>query len=122
MVLGLGRTGLTLARTLQGLGAKVKVGVRREEHFARAWEMGFEPFYTKDLAQKAGNIDLLFNTIPTMIVTAQIIANIPFVPSLSTLLRSRAERISVLRRSGESKRCLPRVYQESSHPKQLDVS
>ncbi|SEN34315.1 dipicolinate synthase subunit DpsA [Paenibacillus sp. OV219] len=77
MVLGIGRTGFTLARTLQGLGAKVKVGVRREEHFARAYEMGFEPFYLKDLLHHVSNIDLLFNTIPTMIVTAQIIANLP---------------------------------------------
>jgi len=77
MVLGLGRTGLTMARTLQGLGAKVKVGVRREDQFARAYEMGFEPFYTNDLLHHVGNIDLLFNTIPTMIVTAQIIANLP---------------------------------------------
>jgi dipicolinate synthase subunit A len=77
MVLGLGRTGLTLARTLQGLGAKIKAGVRREDSFARAFEMGFEPFYMPDLARQAGNIDLLFNTIPTMIVTAQVIAQLP---------------------------------------------
>jgi dipicolinate synthase subunit A len=77
MVLGFGRTGFTMARALHGLGAKVKVGVRRSEHFARASEMGFEPFYTGALLQNAGNIDLLFNTIPTMIVTAQIIANLP---------------------------------------------
>jgi dipicolinate synthase subunit A len=62
---------------LQGLGANVKVGVNRSEYFARAWEMGFKPFYTKDLYDQAANIDLLFNTIPSMIVTAQIIANIP---------------------------------------------
>ncbi|QNK54812.1 MULTISPECIES: dipicolinate synthase subunit DpsA [Paenibacillus] len=77
MVLGFGRTGFTMARALHGLGAKVKVGVRRSEHFARAAEMGFEPFYTGALLHNAGNIDLLFNTIPTMIVTAQIIANLP---------------------------------------------
>ncbi|MDQ0059716.1 dipicolinate synthase subunit DpsA [Paenibacillus harenae] len=77
MVLGLGRTGFTLARTLQGLGSKVKVGVRRSEQFARASEMGLEPFYMGVLQQQVGNIDLLFNTIPTMIVTAQIIANLP---------------------------------------------
>lgn len=77
MVLGLGRTGFTLARTLQGLGSKVKVGVRRSEQFARASEMGFEPFFTGSLLQHVSNIDLLFNTIPTMIVTAQIIANLP---------------------------------------------
>lgn len=39
--------------------------------------MGFQPFYTKDLYPEVGNIDLLFNTIPTMIVTAQVITNIP---------------------------------------------
>ncbi|MBD2845234.1 dipicolinate synthase subunit DpsA [Paenibacillus sp. IB182496] len=76
-VLGMGRTGLTLARVLQGLGASVSAGVRREAHFARAAEMGISPFYIRDLAQQAGNIDLLFNTIPTMIVTAQIIAKLP---------------------------------------------
>ncbi|CAM4274991.1 dipicolinate synthase subunit A [Paenibacillus endophyticus] len=77
MVLGFGRTGFTMARTLKGLGSKVKVGVRRSEHFARAAEMGFEPFYISGLLQHVSNIDLLFNTIPTMIVTAQIIANLP---------------------------------------------
>lgn len=77
MVLGLGRTGLTLARTLQGLGAKIKAGVRREDSFARAFEMGFEPFCMPDLARQSGDIDLLFNTIPTMIVTAQVIAQLP---------------------------------------------
>ena len=76
-VLGFGRTGITMARTLQGMGSKVKVGVRREEHYARAWESGFAPFFIKDLLGHVGDVDLLFNTIPTMIITAQIIANIP---------------------------------------------
>ncbi|MBW5444519.1 dipicolinate synthase subunit DpsA [Cohnella sp. CFH 77786] len=77
MVLGLGRSGMTLARTLQGMGARIKAGVRREDSFARAFEMGFKPFYIADLARQSGNIDLLFNTIPTMIVTAQVIAQLP---------------------------------------------
>jgi dipicolinate synthase subunit A len=77
IILGLGRTGLTLARTLHGLGAKIKAGVRREDSFARAFEMGFEPFYMPDLARESGNVDLIFNTIPTMIVTAQVIAQLP---------------------------------------------
>lgn len=77
MVLGLGRTGLTVARSLNGLGSRVKAGVRKPEHYARAWEMGFEPFYTKDLLHHVADIDLLFNTVPELIVTAQIIANMP---------------------------------------------
>ncbi|GIP21480.1 MULTISPECIES: dipicolinate synthase subunit DpsA [Paenibacillus] len=77
VVLGLGRTGFTLARNLQSLGAVVKTGVRRHDHFARAVEMGWKPFMTTDLADQASDIDLIFNTIPTMIVTAQIIAQMP---------------------------------------------
>lgn len=77
IVLGFGRTGFTMARTLQAVGAHVKVGVRRDDAFARAFEMGFEPFNMPELARQAGNIDLIFNTIPTMIVTAQVIAQLP---------------------------------------------
>lgn len=77
IVLGLGRTGLTLARTLQGLGAKVKVGVRKKEHFARAVEMNLDPFFLQKLKDEAATVDLLFNTIPHMIITAQVIAHMP---------------------------------------------
>ncbi len=77
IVLGMGRTGMTLARLLQALGAQVKVGVREAADYARAWEMNLQPFYITSLYDEANKIDLLFNTIPTMIVTAQIIAHIP---------------------------------------------
>ena len=77
VVLGLGRTGFTLASTLQALGANVRVGVRRLEHMARATQMGWKPFATTDSKLYEGQIDLIFNTIPTMIVTAQIISKLP---------------------------------------------
>lgn len=77
IVLGLGRTGFTLAHALQGLGASVKVGVRREEQIARAIQMGWKPFVATDLTAYTGEIDLIFNTIPTMIITAQIISRLP---------------------------------------------
>lgn len=77
IVLGMGRIGFTLARTLLGMGANVRIGVRRDKHFARATEMGFKPFFIVDLAQRVSNVDLLFNTIPTMIITAQVIAQLP---------------------------------------------
>ncbi|MFD2116776.1 dipicolinate synthase subunit DpsA [Paenibacillus yanchengensis] len=77
IVLGFGRTGFTMARVLHALGAKVKVGLRKPDQFARAVEMGLEPFYIKDFEHHLSNIDLIFNTIPTMIVTAQIIVNMP---------------------------------------------
>lgn len=76
MVLGMGRTGLTMARVLQALGAQVTIGVNKTEQYARAFEMGLKPFYTKDLASEVDEVDLIFNTIPTMIITAQVIAHI----------------------------------------------
>jgi dipicolinate synthase subunit A len=39
--------------------------------------MGYAPFYLDRLSAEAADIDLLFNTIPTMIITAQVIANVP---------------------------------------------
>jgi dipicolinate synthase subunit A len=77
LVLGMGRTGLTLARVLHALGAHVTIGVNRTEQYARAYEMGFKPFYTTDLASEVDKVNLIFNTIPTMIITAQVIAHIP---------------------------------------------
>ncbi|RCX12682.1 dipicolinate synthase subunit A [Fontibacillus phaseoli] len=77
IVLGMGRTGFTLAKTLQGLGANVQVGVRKEADVARAVQMGWKPFVATDLNAYNSAIDLIFNTIPTMIVTAQIISKLP---------------------------------------------
>ncbi|MBW4083299.1 dipicolinate synthase subunit DpsA [Paenibacillus sp. S150] len=77
MVLGMGRTGFTMARVLQGLGAGVKVGVRKQEHFARAEEMGWKPFMTGELLAHAPDVDLIFNTIPSMIITAQVLSRLP---------------------------------------------
>ncbi|UQZ37307.1 dipicolinic acid synthetase subunit A [Paenibacillus sp. PK3_47] len=77
MVLGMGRTGFTMARTLQGLGSKVKVGVRKQEHYARAEEMGWMPFMTGELLAHIQDVDLIFNTIPGMIITAQVLSRLP---------------------------------------------
>ncbi|WP_151735078.1 dipicolinate synthase subunit DpsA [Paenibacillus tengchongensis] len=77
MVLGMGRTGFTMARALQGLGSSVKVGVRKQEHYARAEEMRWRPFMTGELLQQVGDVDLIFNTIPSMIITAQVLSRIP---------------------------------------------
>jgi dipicolinate synthase subunit A len=76
-VLGLGRVGMTVARTFAALGAKVKVGARRTEHLARIAEMGLEPFHLQDLEKEVRDIDVCINTIPTMIVTASVISKMP---------------------------------------------
>ena len=77
IVLGLGRTGMTLARALHLLGARVKVGARRPEHLARIFEMGLTPFHLQDLAEQVRDVDMIFNTIPKSVLTAQMLARMP---------------------------------------------
>ncbi|MBP1931546.1 dipicolinate synthase subunit DpsA [Ammoniphilus resinae] len=77
IVLGLGRVGMSMARALHALGASVRVGARKPEHLARIHEMGLIPFELKDLPEQVRNVDILYNTIPKLIVTPQIIAHMP---------------------------------------------
>lgn len=76
-VLGLGRVGMSVARTFQALGAKVKVGARKSEHIARIVEMGLEPFNLTDLGKAVQDIDICINTIPHQIVNASVISRMP---------------------------------------------
>ncbi|UFJ42181.1 dipicolinate synthase subunit DpsA [Brevibacillus humidisoli] len=74
MVLGLGRVGMSLARSLHALGARVRVGAKRPEHMARIYEMGLTPFHISELKHQVTNVDILFNTIPHLVITAEVIA------------------------------------------------
>lgn len=76
-VLGFGRTGMTLARVLKGIGAFVRVGVHRPEQHARALEQGLNPFYTDRLKEMAPELDLVFNTVPKPILTPAVLAHLP---------------------------------------------
>lgn len=76
-VLGLGRVGMSVARTFQALGAKVKVGARKSEHIARITEMGLTPFNLSNLNSEVKDVDICINTIPHLIVTASVISKMP---------------------------------------------
>lgn len=76
-VLGLGRVGMSVARTFAALGANVKVGAKKSHYLARATEMGLKPFDISNLKAEVTNIDIVINTIPAPIVTAKVIAEMP---------------------------------------------
>ncbi|NRG47293.1 dipicolinic acid synthetase subunit A [Bacillus sp. CRN 9] len=76
-VLGLGRTGMSIARAFHALGAKVKVGARKSEHIARITEMGLTPFHLKDIQSAVVDSDICINTIPHPIVSAAVINKMP---------------------------------------------
>ncbi|MGA8943510.1 MAG: dipicolinate synthase subunit DpsA [Thermoactinomyces sp.] len=77
LVLGMGRCGLSLARTLHAIGARVKVGIRKSAHKARAFEMGIESFDISELKDVVSTADLIFNTIPALIIDASVLARVP---------------------------------------------
>lgn len=88
MVLGFGRTGITVARMMAALGAHVKVGARRSEHLARISEMGLESFYVENLEQEVSDTEICINTIPTSVLTASVLSHMP----LSTLIIDLASK------------------------------
>lgn len=77
-VLGLGRVGLSLARALHSIGAKVKVGVRCPGDFARAFEMGLEAFDTQFLENNLQNTEIIFNTVPALLLTEDVLSKVPY--------------------------------------------
>jgi dipicolinate synthase subunit A len=76
LVLGYGRVGMTLARALNGLGARVYVGVRNREQVARAFESSHHPFALTQLEHEVQRADLIFNTIPAPILNADVLAHV----------------------------------------------
>jgi dipicolinate synthase subunit A len=76
-VLGLGRVGMSVARTFAALGAKVKVGARDTAHLARITEMGLTAFSLENIEDEVAEIDVCINTIPHLIITAKVISNMP---------------------------------------------
>ncbi len=77
VVLGLGRCGLTLARMLAGIGARVSVCARRPADLARAEEMGFPAYAMSQLETALADAEVIFNTIPAMVLTADVLTQIP---------------------------------------------
>ncbi|MDR3542421.1 MAG: dipicolinate synthase subunit DpsA [Desulfosporosinus sp.] len=67
-VLGLGRTGWTLARMLKGIGAHVTGVARKPSDLARADEMGFHAVHLADLEEEIGRAEIIFNTVPHLIL------------------------------------------------------
>ena len=67
-VLGLGRTGWTLARMLKGIGAHVTGVARKPSDLARAAEMGFRAVHLADLEAEIGRAEIIFNTVPHLLL------------------------------------------------------
>lgn len=76
LVIGYGRIGRVLSRMLQGLGSSVTVAARREEH--RAWIScdGNIPIKPSDMARYAADSDVIFNTVPQVLLDAELLSHV----------------------------------------------
>lgn len=75
-VVGFGRLGMTICRMFDALGAHVHVGVLTATQFARAKEMGLKPFYTDTWAMPLPRMHMLVNTVPAMVLSADVLAHV----------------------------------------------
>lgn len=79
VVLGFGRTGMTICRTFSALGAHVVVGVHTAEQRARAIEMGlhtFDPLIEEVLCAQVSQAEVIINTVPAPLMTADVLAHV----------------------------------------------
>jgi len=72
-ILGFGRTGQTLARMLSGIGAEVYVVARKPKDLARIYEQRYIPVNFKELEEKLKVADIVFNTVPSLVLPADLI-------------------------------------------------
>lgn len=72
-VIGFGRVGITLAKTLKALGSEVTVVARNEGQQARAYEMGCKRANFEDLRDVMNKSDLCFNTVPNLVLNKDIL-------------------------------------------------
>lgn len=73
LVVGFGRCGFTLARLLHVMGSDVEVAARSPADRARIRELGMRPRSFAELAEAAAGKDVVFNTVPVVVLTAAVL-------------------------------------------------
>lgn len=73
LILGFGRIGKILAKILQGIGANVYVEARSYADLAWVSSYGYYPVHLNELGDYLYQMDVVFNTIPTMILNEEML-------------------------------------------------
>lgn len=74
IIAGYGRISRLLARMMRGLGANVTVTSRRSDHMAWITSEGYRSYPTAKLHEIAGEGDVFFNTIPSVVFTKELLS------------------------------------------------
>lgn len=88
LVAGFGRIGKVLSKMLKGIGAKVTASARKAKDIAWINLLGYSAVLTASLTSpKAGStaFDIIFNTIPSLIFDADVLARLPKNPVIIDL-------------------------------------
>ena len=77
LVLGYGKVGKVLAHSLQALGAKTHVAARKYADLAFIESHGCHPLTIRETLARLGEFDIIFNTVPALILDADGLKKIP---------------------------------------------
>ena len=77
LVLGYGKVGKVLAHSLQALGAKTYVAARKYADLAFIDSHGCHPLTIRETLAQLGEFDIIFNTVPALILDADGLKKIP---------------------------------------------
>lgn len=75
-ILGYGRIGKILAKTLKKLDADVTVYARKDEVLAWAEAEGCKTYKFEDLCETVSKNSVIFNTVPALVLTREVLDNI----------------------------------------------
>lgn len=76
LVMGFGRIGKILAKMLQGLGVKVFVEARKYSDIAWIKSYSYKPVYLNETGDYLGQMDVIFNTIPHIVLDVNLLEKI----------------------------------------------
>lgn len=74
LILGFGRIGKVLAKKLQGLSANVTCAARKQDDFAWINAYGYNSININEIGKELEQFDIIFNTVPHLILTKEKIA------------------------------------------------
>ena len=77
LVLGFGRIGKLLSYRLHGMGARVTATARKPEDLAWIRAYGWNALHTDDLGCRLTNFGVVFNTVPSMVLDAPLLEQLP---------------------------------------------
>ncbi len=76
LIMGFGRIGKILAKMLQGIGASVYVESRKYSDNAWTNSYGYRSIYLSQLSEYLPVMDVIFNTIPSVVLNYELLAKI----------------------------------------------